>query len=82
MERRLHPDAVAAAAEETLQDSPAFVIFRGPQRIELEAKLPRVDASLRQLRIQRFVELARQHLVPFRCPSRRLEAKDRAEVPK
>ena len=62
-ERRLHPHGVAAAAEQLAQDSPPLLLLclaRGVQRL---TEVACTFAGRGQLRIQRVVQLSREHLL-------------------
>lgn len=65
IERRLHPHAVAALAEQVAQNAPMFDFLRLARRVELLTQITSSRTSCHQLRIERVVHLAGQHLLAF-----------------
>src|SRR5215211_6919310 len=66
VERRLHPDGVAAGAKQVAQNRAAVVGLILMRRVQRLTQVARTDSSRNQIRIERIVELTRQHLVAFR----------------
>src|SRR5690606_6274191 len=72
IERRLHPDGVAARSEELAQDPPALLLLCLARRIQRLAQVSRSRSGRDELRIERIVRLACNHLLslgPHRSPS-------------
>jgi hypothetical protein len=65
IERGLHPDALAALAEQVAQDATTFRFFGLARGVELLTEIACTRASCDQLRIERVVHLTCQHLLAF-----------------
>jgi hypothetical protein len=63
VEGRLHPDGVAARAEELEEDAPPVLLLAFARGVERLAKVAGALAGDDELRIERVVQLTRQHLL-------------------
>src|SRR5688500_14351521 len=57
IERRLHPDRIAARAEQGAQDATTFGLLRLARGIELLAEIPCTGPSCHELRVERVVHV-------------------------
>lgn len=64
-EWRLHPDAVATAAEELFKDATSLVLLRFARRIEVLAEVSSTIAHGDELGVERVVEFAGEHFFEF-----------------
>ena len=64
-ERRLHPDRIAAGAEQVAEDPPALVLLAFAGGVEVLAEIPGAVAGADEFGVEGVVEFAGEHLVAF-----------------
>src|SRR5579859_3634369 len=62
-ERGLHPNRIAAATEEFIQDGTPQLLVVFPAGVQIVAKLSSARSGIDELRIERVVQFSRKHLL-------------------